>query len=127
MGTGSGALFSKSKKELLLYFSGKNEHIVTSIENGSVIELERLTAPQVDNPNYDVTDVKCTKSQFMDMPSEDYSDIERMILKEDVSHYVKSKNKLVTDLKWAYSILKGQCTDDLIVKLETHDTYAKVN
>ena len=39
MGTGSGALFSKSKKELLLHFSGKNEHIVTSIENRSPLEL----------------------------------------------------------------------------------------
>ena len=50
MGTGSGALFSKSKKELLLHFSGKNEHIVTSIENGSPLELVPPEAPQVENP-----------------------------------------------------------------------------
>lgn len=127
MGTNSGAMFSKSKKELLLHFARKNDDIVTFIEHGSTIELKRPSAPQVLNPAHDVTATKSTKPMYIDMPSSEYSDFDRMILKEDVSHYVKSKNKLVTDLKWAYTILKGQCTDELIVKLETYDTYVQVN
>ena len=79
------------------------------------------------HPDYDPADVKCDKPEYIDMPTSEYSDVDRMIFKEDVSHYVKSKNKLATDLKWAYLILKRQCTDELIVKLETHETYAQVN
>ena len=128
MGTGSGALFSKSKKELLLHFAVKNQHVVTSIEQGAPIELVEPEAPQVHNPDYDIGDNHIdAEPEYIDKPLEDLSYVQRTILKEDVSHYVRSKHKLVTDLQWAYSILKGQCTDELIVKLETHDTYEKVN
>ena len=79
------------------------------------------------NPNYDPTETKNNEPEYIDQPTSEYSDIDRMILKELVSHYDRSTHKLQTDLHWAYLVLKGQCTDELIVKLQTYDNYVRVN
>ena len=49
------------------------------------------------------------------------------MLKEIVATYFKSTNKLEADLHWAYSVLKGQCSDELIVKLHMCDNYQQVH
>ena len=89
------------------------------IKQGSVHQLKHPTGPQVTNPNYDPTDLtKRNEPKEIDKPSDKITRAEEMILKEHVSHYVKSTYKLEADLQWAYAILKGQCPDELIVKLQ---------
>ena len=49
------------------------------------------------------------------------------MLKEFIADYCRFSKKLETDLKWAHQVMKEQCNDELIVKLQTYDSYDQVD
>ena len=62
--------------------------------------------------------MKCLLPPTIDKPS--LSPAESITFKEHMSHHIRSAR-----VEWAYVI--GQYTKELIVKLETYDTYTQVN
>ena len=97
-----------------------------SILQGSLFAEPSPIGPQVPNPAYDATDiVKCLLPPTIDKPQ--LSPTESINFKEHTSHHVKSAYTLKKDTEWAYVTVIGQCTKELIVKLETYDEYKQIS
>ena len=97
-----------------------------SILKGSIHQLPHPVGPQVPNPDYDPSDIN-KRNLPQDIDKEKLTRAEDIVFKEHVCHYIKATYKLKEDMEWAYVVLIGQCTDELIVKLETYDSYERVN
>jgi hypothetical protein len=83
--------------------------------------------PQVVNPNYDPRDAKSTESQMMDKPKADFNYMEEIDLKASMAELRTYNKALTDDIKWADQVLKGQCDEDLMTRMNTFDEYEELN
>jgi len=126
MGANSCMMFSRTKKELMIFFKKKNSSIVRSILQGSLYIKPSPVVPQVANPDYDPTDITmCQLPPLMDKPK--LSPTESITFNVHMTNHIKSARLLQLDMEWAFACVQEQCSEDMITKLEEYDTYTQVN
>ena len=123
-GANSGAIFSKSKKEILHYIGKRASEVARAISSGREHVFSPPGMPQIPNPAYD-KDKSLPK--HIDKPDADFNMVDRLMLHAEVKDYQILKAAYVKDRKWAYDTIIGNCDDDMVTKLHTYDEYASID
>ena len=126
-GPWASAQFAKSKEEYLHVVGEKNIDAMNSIINKRRHVYTPVDMPQVDNPSYDPTDAKSTEPPKIDKPKADFNYMEELDLKASMTELRTYNKALTDDLKWADQVLKGQCDEDLMTRMNTFDEYEALN
>ena len=127
MGPWASAQFAKSKDEYLHVVGEKNIDVMNSIINKKIHTYTPVDMPQVPNPHYDPTDTISTEPPMMDKPKADFKYMEELDLEASLSELRTYNKALRDDLKWADQVLKGQCDEDLMTRMNTFDKYESIN
>ena len=129
-GTNSGSIFSKSKKEILHHIEKRSPEVERAITEGTEHVFKIPVMPQVPNTNYDPDSVVIgaeAEPEFIDKPEKDFNLVDTMMLQAEIKNYQTRTMKYEIDRKWAYTIIRGNCSDDMIVKLNTYENYKQIH
>ena len=80
----------------------------------AVIELQEFKIPKPKREKIDSDD---------DSDAEEFVD---MLYKQEVKEYVTRRNKYQSNVKKAFNLVWGQCTDSMQAKLEGRENFGKV-
>ena len=92
---------------------------------GRKFDFGELLSPRLDNPALGIPILAAPDTDFMADPANP-TQVETMILTEHVKLHIKQTSSLVENNKKLFSVIKGQCTDVMIARLEASPTWAMI-
>ena len=89
---------------------------------GRVFTFGELLSPALESPKDGIPKLMVPVVTYADpgKPTE----IEKLLLTEEVKIHIKKKSSLEENNRKLFSVVKGQCTDAMLARIEGHDNYA---
>ena len=82
------------------------------------IKLRAIKCAEIEKPDNNPDGDDDITPQMIDRPEKEFNLVDVMELKASISEFRKENKTLKDDLKWADQVLKGQCDEDLMVRMK---------